>query len=202
LSIAPHRTSRVCAGASRRLSPPHWIPRFLELTLTRHHLLHLLLQEAEALELRDGDKAHWHGKGVTKALANINDVIAPKVVEAQINPVDQSKLDEFMNQLDGTPNKGTLGANAILGVSMAACKAAAAAKVGRGSFSHTLRAPHMYPLALCSPSPRSQRTIYPSLVLRPLSKRLTHRLTALPFSLARIVRVGRPALQAHRRPRG
>jgi hypothetical protein len=46
---------------------------------------------------------------------------------------------------------------------MAACKAAAAAKVGRGSFSHTLRAPHMYPLALCSPSPRSQRTIHLSI---------------------------------------
>eukprot|EP00038_Savillea_parva_P006421 m.163708 g.163708 ORF g.163708 m.163708 type:complete len:445 (+) comp12327_c0_seq1:89-1423(+) len=84
--------------------------------------------DAEALELRDGDKTQWHGKGVTKALANVNEIIGPKVVEAQINPVDQAKLDEFMNQLDGTANKGTLGANAILGVSMAACKAAAGAK--------------------------------------------------------------------------
>ena len=88
-----------------------------------------ITQDAEALELRDGDKTQWHGKGVTKALANVNEIIGPKVVEAQINPVDQAKLDEFMNQLDGTANKGTLGANAILGVSMAACKAAAGAKV-------------------------------------------------------------------------
>jgi enolase len=82
----------------------------------------------EALELRDGDKTQWHGKGVLKALANINDIIAPKVVEAGLNPVDQNALDDFMLKLDGTPNKSKLGANAILGVSMAACKAAAAAK--------------------------------------------------------------------------
>jgi enolase len=60
-----------------------------------------------------------------------------QVVEAQINPVDQSRLDDFMNKLDGTPNKGTLGANAILGVSMAACKAGAAAKV-RPCAAHSL----------------------------------------------------------------
>jgi len=84
--------------------------------------------DAEALELRDKDKDHWHGKGVSKAIANVNDIIGPKLVEAQINPVDQKAVDDFMLKLDGTNNKGTLGANAILGVSMAACKAAAAAK--------------------------------------------------------------------------
>jgi len=82
----------------------------------------------EALELRDGDKTEWHGKGVKKAIANINEIIGPKVVEAQINPVDQKGLDDFMCKIDGTENKGKLGANAILGVSMAACKAASAAK--------------------------------------------------------------------------
>lgn len=82
----------------------------------------------EALELRDKDKANWHGKGVTKAISNINDIIAPKVVEAALNPVDQKGLDDFLLKLDGTENKSKLGANAILGVSMAACKAAAATK--------------------------------------------------------------------------
>eukprot|EP00039_Didymoeca_costata_P018210 m.332594 g.332594 ORF g.332594 m.332594 type:complete len:447 (-) comp16964_c0_seq1:2220-3560(-) len=82
----------------------------------------------EALELRDGDSAIHHGKGVEKALANINEVIAPAVVQAQLNPVDQKSLDDFMINLDGTENKSKLGANAILGVSMAACKAASAAK--------------------------------------------------------------------------
>lgn len=82
----------------------------------------------EALELRDKDKANWHGKGVTKAISNINDIIAPKVVEAALNPVDQKGLDDFLLKLDGTENKSKLGANAILGVSMAACKAAAASK--------------------------------------------------------------------------
>jgi len=82
----------------------------------------------EALEMRDGDKAVHHGKGVDKAIANINEVIAPKIVEAALNPVDQSACDEFMIAMDGTPNKSSLGANAILGVSMALCKAASAAK--------------------------------------------------------------------------
>jgi len=82
----------------------------------------------EALELRDGDKAQWHGKGVDKAIDNINTIIGPKVIEAAMNPVDQKALDDFMIQLDGTENKSKLGANAILGVSMAACKAASAAK--------------------------------------------------------------------------
>lgn len=82
----------------------------------------------EALEMRDGDKSMYHGKGVSNAIKNINEIIGPKIVEAQLNPVDQGAVDKFMIDLDGTENKSKLGANAILGVSMAACKAAAAAK--------------------------------------------------------------------------
>ena len=81
----------------------------------------------EALELRDGDVS-YHGKGVSKALANINDIIAPAVVEKKLDVVDQRAFDAFVMALDGTENKTKLGANAILGVSMAATKAAAAAK--------------------------------------------------------------------------
>merc|ERR1712012_394998 len=82
----------------------------------------------EALELRDKDKANWHGKGVTKAIANVNDVIAPALVKADLDPVDQNKIDEMMLKMDGTDNRNNLGANAILGVSMAVCKAGAAHK--------------------------------------------------------------------------
>jgi len=82
----------------------------------------------EALELRDNVKEEYHGKGVSQAIKNINEIIGPQIVEAQLNPVDQSGVDDFMFKLDGTENKSKLGANAILGVSMAACKAAAAAK--------------------------------------------------------------------------
>jgi len=84
----------------------------------------------EACELRDGDKTHWGGKGVTKAVSNVNDVIAPELIKSGIDVKDQSKIDEFLNSLDGTQNKTKLGANAILGVSMAVAKAAAAEKVG------------------------------------------------------------------------
>lgn len=82
----------------------------------------------EALELRDGDKSKWLGKGVTKAVANVNDIIAPKMVASNIDLKDQVAVDKFLNSLDGTPNKSKLGANAILGVSLAAAKAAAAEK--------------------------------------------------------------------------
>jgi len=82
----------------------------------------------EALELRDKDKAKWHGKGVTKAVANINNVLAPELVKAGLDPVEQVAIDTLMLKLDGTENKNSLGANAILGVSMAACKAGAAHK--------------------------------------------------------------------------
>ncbi len=80
--------------------------------------------EHEALELRDGDKARFGGKGVLKAVANINGAIAKALVGSDAR--DQKKLDRTMIELDGTPNKGKLGANAILAVSMAAARAAAA----------------------------------------------------------------------------
>merc|ERR1711992_245201 len=82
----------------------------------------------EALELRDKDKSKWHGKGVTKAVSNINDVLAPELVKAGLDPVEQVAIDTMMLKIDGTENKNNLGANAILGVSMAVCKAGAAHK--------------------------------------------------------------------------
>lgn len=83
----------------------------------------------EAVELRDGDKSKWGGKGVTKAVENVNVVIGPALIEANIDVKDQLKVDDFLIKFDGTPNKGKLGANAILGVSLAVAKAAAAEKV-------------------------------------------------------------------------
>jgi enolase len=79
----------------------------------------------EAVELRDGDKKRYLGKGVTKAVANVNDALAKAV--AGRDPSDQIGLDRALIAADGTPNKGKLGANAILGVSLAAAKAAAQA---------------------------------------------------------------------------
>jgi enolase len=78
----------------------------------------------EALELRDGDKRRFGGKGVAKAVGNVNDVIAPAV--RGLDASDQVALDAKLLALDGTPNKDKLGANAILGVSMAAARASAA----------------------------------------------------------------------------
>src|ERR1041384_2361569 len=80
--------------------------------------------EREALELRDGDKGRYLGKGVRKAVAHVNGEIATALVGADL---DQRALDGNMIALDGTPTKSRLGANALLGVSMAAMKAAAAA---------------------------------------------------------------------------
>ncbi|KAJ9630695.1 phosphopyruvate hydratase [Taxawa tesnikishii (nom. ined.)] len=82
----------------------------------------------EAHELRDGDKTQWGGKGVTKAVANVNEKIAPALIKENLDVKDQSAVDAFMNKLDGTQNKTELGANAILGVSMAVAKAGAAEK--------------------------------------------------------------------------
>jgi len=82
----------------------------------------------EACELRDGDKSKWGGTGVTKAVGNVNDIIAPALINEKIDVKDQSAVDAFLNKLDGTENKTKLGANAILGVSMAIAKAAAAEK--------------------------------------------------------------------------
>jgi enolase len=78
----------------------------------------------EAVELRDGDKGRYGGKGTSKAVANVKGVIAPALVGMDAS--DQVAIDRRMLELDGTPNKGKLGANAILGVSMAAAHAAAA----------------------------------------------------------------------------
>ncbi|WP_031516667.1 phosphopyruvate hydratase [Desulfofalx alkaliphila] len=77
----------------------------------------------EAVELRDGDADLYLGKGVTKAVENVNSIIAPEIVE--MDALDQIGIDQVMIELDGTPNKGKLGANAILGVSLAVAKAAA-----------------------------------------------------------------------------
>ena len=77
----------------------------------------------EAVELRDGDKNRYMGKGVIKAIDNVNDVIAEALIG--LDPVRQVEIDEMLIRLDGTTSKGKLGANAILGVSMAVAKAAA-----------------------------------------------------------------------------
>ncbi len=77
----------------------------------------------EAVELRDGDKGAYMGKGVMKAVANVNDIIASELVGFDV--FEQNMIDQIMIDLDGTPNKGKLGANAILGVSLAVAKAAA-----------------------------------------------------------------------------
>jgi len=77
----------------------------------------------EAVELRDGDKTRYMGKGVLKAVENVNHIISPEI--EGLNPFDQPGLDRLLIDLDGTDNKGKLGANAILGVSLATAKAAA-----------------------------------------------------------------------------
>src|SRR4051794_24719077 len=81
--------------------------------------------EHEAVELRDDDKKKWMGKSVLKAVENVNSKIAPELIG--LDPRDQEHIDALMIDLDGTPNKAKLGANAILGVSMAVAKAAAEA---------------------------------------------------------------------------
>jgi enolase len=81
--------------------------------------------EHEALELRDGDSARFLGKGVLKAVENVNERIAPELLASGADGADQGGVDRFLIELDGTPNKGNLGANAILGVSMAVAHAGA-----------------------------------------------------------------------------
>jgi len=80
----------------------------------------------EACELRDGDKKRYLGKGCLKAIANVNDILGPAV--CGMDAADQRAVDKIMIDLDGTPNKANLGANAILGVSLAAAKAGAASR--------------------------------------------------------------------------
>ena len=103
--------------------------------------------ENEALELRDGDKNRYLGKGTLKAVANINDVIAPALIGK--NVFEQCAIDQLMLDLDGTPTKSKLGANAILGVSLAVAQAAAKAlniplyRYIGGSNAYTLPVPMM-----------------------------------------------------------
>ncbi|MCC7351083.1 MAG: phosphopyruvate hydratase [Phycisphaerales bacterium] len=103
--------------------------------------------EHEAVELRDNDKKKWVGKGVAKAVENVNSKIAPELVG--LDPRDQEAIDQLMIELDGTPNKSKLGANAILGVSMAVARAAAEAsnlplyRYLGGSAARTLPVPMM-----------------------------------------------------------
>ena len=80
--------------------------------------------EHEAVELRDGDKKRYGGKGVLKAVSNVNDIIAPAL--AGVDALDQAEVDQALIDLDGTPTKSKLGANALLAVSLAAARAAAA----------------------------------------------------------------------------
>lgn len=79
--------------------------------------------EHEAVELRDGDETRYLGKGVEKAVENVNNIIVEEIVE--LDALDQVAIDNYLIELDGTPNKSKLGANAILGVSLAVAKAAA-----------------------------------------------------------------------------
>ncbi|NLO55545.1 MAG: phosphopyruvate hydratase [Thermovirga sp.] len=82
--------------------------------------------ENEAVELRDGDKSRFGGRGVLRAVENVNAIIAPRLVG--MDPTRQDEIDHLMIELDGTANKGALGANAILGVSMAVARAASKAR--------------------------------------------------------------------------
>ena len=101
----------------------------------------------EALELRDGDPKRYFGKGVLKAVYNVNEIIAPQLVGLSV--YEQTAIDQLMCKLDGTPNKSRLGANAILAVSLAVAKAAALAsntplyRYLGGTDSHVLPVPMM-----------------------------------------------------------
>src|SRR5690349_4268333 len=77
----------------------------------------------EALELRDNDKSYYCGKSVLKAVKNVNEILAPKLLGMEVT--SQKAIDTMMLEMDGTENKSKLGANALLGVSMAACRAGA-----------------------------------------------------------------------------
>jgi enolase len=105
----------------------------------------------EALELRDGDKSRYMGKGVLKAVKNVNKTIAPTLIG--LDPISQETIDNIMLKLDGTENKEKLGANSILPVSMAVCKAGAASK-GLALFEYIGELfgiiPHKLPVPMCN----------------------------------------------------
>jgi enolase len=90
-----------------------------------------IIGQHEACELRDGDKSKWSGKGVLKAVENVNSVIGPELIKRNLDVKDQKAVDDFLIELDGTTNKTKLGANAILGVSLAIAKAGAAEKASQ-----------------------------------------------------------------------
>src|SRR5258706_8736295 len=100
----------------------------------------------EAVELRDGDKSRYRGKGVFKAVSNVDDVIAPELIGE--DAADQTEIDKLLLELDGTPNKSKLGANAILGVSLACARAAATAVGLPLSRNPGGPSPERYPLPL------------------------------------------------------
>ncbi len=105
----------------------------------------------EALELRDGDKLRYLGKGTLKAVENVNKIIVPKIIG--LDPIAQETIDNIMLKLDGTENKNKLGANAILPVSIAICKAGAASK-GLYLYEYIGELygviPHMLPVPMCN----------------------------------------------------
>ncbi|XP_025241103.1 alpha-enolase-like, partial [Theropithecus gelada] len=82
----------------------------------------------EALELRDSDKTRYMGKGISKAVEHMVKTIAPALVSKKLNVTEQEKIDKLLIEMDGTENKSKFGANAILGVSLAICKASAVEK--------------------------------------------------------------------------
>ena len=115
--------------------------------------------EHEALELRDGDKKRYGGKGVLKAVENVNNIIAPHLIG--MSSLDQMGIDHAMLALDGTKTKSNLGANAILGVSLAVAKAAASyldiplyRYIG-GTNTYVLPVPMMNIMAVHTVTPRS-----------------------------------------------
>ena len=82
----------------------------------------------QAQELRDGNEAMYHGLSVFRAVDVVNNIIAPQLLKSRLEACQQMEIDSLLNRLDGTENKSKLGANAILGVSIACCKAGAAKK--------------------------------------------------------------------------
>lgn len=82
----------------------------------------------QAQEIRDGNAAAYHGRSVFKAVDIVNNVIAPQLIKSKLEACQQAEIDRLLNKLDGTENKSRLGVNAILGVSVACCKAGAAKK--------------------------------------------------------------------------
>lgn len=88
----------------------------------------VLLNPHQAREIRDENKADYHGRSVFKVVEIVNNVIAPQLIKSKLEVCQQAEIDGLLNKLDGTENKSRLGVNAILGVSVACCKAGAVKK--------------------------------------------------------------------------